>query len=279
MRASSVLLAGCAWALVPSASALAQSGLQDDAFNNYGGLYAVDCARPQSPRVTVLRTNLTLQSGGRRWVVRDLDAIYAWYGQQEPPPGFQVALSSSSGSQGGMVFMVKVDKQGQYIEIDEDPAVKAAIGAELSKASFRSCNAARNQQMARDLQAEARTAAAPLATAQASHPADLLRSEAFKSAWLSVLGPLAGERWMAGLEGPAPEIRREQLAGQTWLVAASCKPRDCGDHNLVLVYDELSGQVHALVQQRGQVALLGRPSARLTSELQRIWRQQWRQGR
>ena len=277
MRASSVLLAGCAsvlWLDTP-----AWAGLEGDAFKNYGGVYAVDCARPASPRVSVQRTTLTLQNGGRRWVVRDPDAIYAWYGQQEPPPGFQVALSSLSGSHGDMAFMVKVDKQGQYIEIDDNPAVKAAIGAGLSQAKFRDCNQARNQRMARDLEAEARAAAAPLATSQATHPSDLLRSEAFKSAWFSALGPMAGERWMAGLEGPAPEVRREQLAGQTWLVAASCKPRDCGAHNLVLVYDELSGQVHALVQQRGQFALLGRPSGRLTRELQQIWRQEWRQRR
>jgi len=47
----------------------------------------------------------------------------------------------------------------------------------------------------------------------------------------------------------------------------------------VLIYDQVSGQVHAVVQRTGQLTLLGRPPAPLADDLQHVWRQEWRQDR
>ncbi len=271
---------GCAL-LLWGGAAQAQGKLEADVLKLYGGVYATDCAQAQSPRLRVERAALMVEQGNRRLVAQDVQAAFSYFGNS-PPPGYLVVLMGQVRGQHSMMFVVYGDAQGQYIQIDADPPVMANLGPVLGKARYNSCDATANQRAAdaarQDKQA-AVAAKAPAAASQASHPSELVRDKRFKAAWIKALGPLSRERWLAGLEGPAPEIKREQLAGQTWLVAATCKPHDCEDNNAVLVYDDATGRVHGLVYRAGAAGLVGAPPGPLGAELQLIWRQVWRQGR
>lgn len=272
-------LAGCL--LLWGGAAQAQGTLEADVLKLYGGIYATDCAQAQSPRLRVERAALVVEQGNRRLVAQDVQAAYSYFGNS-PPPGYLVVLMGQVRGQHSMLFVVHGDARGQYIQIDGDKPVMANLGPTLAKARYHRCDAVANQRAANMVQQEKQAAAAakaPQAASQATHPSELVRDKRFKAAWIKALGPLAGERWLAGLEGPAPEIKREELAGQTWLVAATCKPHDCGDNNAVLVYDEATGRVHGLVVRAGAAGLVGAPPGPLGAELQRIWRREWRQGR
>lgn len=259
----------------------AQAQLLPDVLQFYGGLYAVDCARPESPRLHVERDALHVEQGDRRLSARqDLTAIHAYFGQSTPPD-FLVALHAQVRPQINLTVLVYRDRRGQYARLEGHPTVLANLGA-LAQGTFRACSTAVNEReaaLARQQQEARRVARTPQPASRASHPSELVRDRRFMTAWSRTLGSLARETWLARVDGPAPEITHETLAGRRWLVAAFCKPHDCGDHNAVLLYDAATTQVHGLVYRAGTETLIGQPEPALAAELQRLWRQQWRQGR
>ena len=268
-------------ALALGLSAPAHAQLQPDVLQLYGGLYAVDCARPESPRLRVERDALHVEQGNSRLSARqDLVAIHAYFGQSAPPD-FLVALDAQVGPQMNLTFLVYRDRRGQYARLDGHPTVLAKLGA-LAQSPFRACSATVNEReadLARQEQEARRVARTPQPASRATHPSELVRDRDFMAAWRRALGPLSREAWLARLDGPAPEITHETLAGQRWLVAAFCKPHDCGDHNAVLIYDAATPQVHGLVHRAGAATLVGQPAPALVPELQRLWRHQWRPSR
>lgn len=106
--------------------------------------------------------------------------------------------------------------------------------------------------------------------------ADLLRDPKFKSAYTEALGARAKERWLAGMSNSAP-VRTVSVAGQAYQVATPCKPHDCGDNNLLLLYAPASGKVYGHLHERGRVTLIGQPDPGLGRELGRLWKQEFRQ--
>lgn len=252
-----------------------------DVLRLYGGIYATDCSNPQSPRLRVERDALHVEQGDRRLSARqELMVIHSYFGPSAPR-NFRVALDGQVRPQMGMTVLVYTDAKGRYAALDGHPAVLANLGP-LAKARFNSCDAVVNQRASDGSKQNQPAAAATRqsqSAVQATRPNELNRDQRFKTAWTQALGPLVHEAWLQRMDGPAPDLRMERLQGQDWLVAAFCKPRDCGDQNAVLIYDHVSGQVHAVVQRTGQLTLLGRPSAQLAGDLQHLWRQEWRQGR
>jgi hypothetical protein len=261
--------------------ARAQDALDDEVMRLYGGTYAVQCGDPQSPRLRVERQALHVEQGNRRLTARqDITSSYSYFGQSAPP-GFLVALEAQVQPQRLMTFLVYGDARGQYAALDGHPAVLSALGA-LSKQRYNSCDASANRratESARQEQQAIAAAGGPVTASSATSPSELIRDPRFRTAWLVLLGPLSRESWLALMDGPAPALKRETLAGQTWLVAAFCKPHDCSDNNAIVVYNEAGGQVHALVHRAGITRLVGVPPGRLGAELQRVWRREWRQGR
>jgi len=128
------------------------------------------------------------------------------------------------------------------------------------------------------LPAQARISVATEQTS-AGGPTDLLKDARFRAAWTRATGPLGRERWIARLEGPAPALRSAAVDGVAYTVGSVCKPHDCGDNNLVLLYDPARGGVLGLVHLSGRNTFLGEPSPTMVGELERLWRQEWRQGR
>ena len=262
------------------APAWGQSGLSGEALKLYGGRYALDCANPQSPRVQVQAAAVVVEQGNQRLTAQSLQAAHSYFGQSAPP-GFLVALLGQVQSRHEVVFLVKGDARGQYIEINGDKTVMANLGA-LGKRPFRSCDAAINQRAQGYLRQEQQArvaAAAPVASGTANYPSELIRDAQFKSVYRRALGQLASHPWLARMDGPAPELKPEVVAGTNYMLAAFCKPHDCGDNNAVLLYDAPQGRVYGLVHMGGRNTVVGSPPGPVMAELNRLWRREWRQGK
>jgi len=266
-------------ALLLGAAAAHAQGLQPEVLASFGGRYALDCAAPDSPRVLVEARQLRIEQGDRRITVGGLDAAFSFFGNS-PPADFRVALLGQVQGRHELTALIHANARGQYLMLDGDRTLVANLGA-LAKARFRHCNEAANRQAATARQADARDAAAaqaPVTPGTAKYPSELIRDRDFKAAYLRALGPLASTPWLARMNGPAPELTQRRIGGVDYTLAAVCKPRDCGDHNAVLLYDAARARVYGLVQQGGRQQLFGAPPAPVQRELGVIWRREWRQG-
>ena len=273
------VIAGCLGSLAGGAAS-AQGRLDAELLKLYGGRYAVDCADARSPIVRVEAAQAMVEQGGRRLTAQSLQAAHSYFGQSAPP-GFLVALLGQVQGRHEMVFLVQADGRGQYIGIDGDKTVMAQMGA-LGKVQFRSCDAAINQRAGAQMRQEqqARTAAAaPVASGSAKHPSELIRDARFKAVYRRALGPLVSQAWLAQMNGPAVDLKQEQVAGTAYQLVAFCKAHDCGDNNAVLLYDAPQGRVYGFVHMKGGNTVLGSPPGPVMAELNRLWRREWRQGK
>lgn len=106
--------------------------------------------------------------------------------------------------------------------------------------------------------------------------ADLLRDPKFKGAYLAALGPKAKEKWLATMTNSAL-VRKVSVAGDEYQVATPCKPHDCGDNNLLLLYSPAKGVVYGKLFEKGKSMPIGQPSAAMSAELDRMWNKEFRQ--
>lgn len=268
----------CVGALGVMAAAQAQ-GLRPDVMAGFGGRYALDCTRADSPRVVVEARQMRIEQGNQRITVGNLDSAFSYFGNS-PPPEFRVALMGQVQGRHEVLGLVNADGQGQYLQLDGDRTVMANLGT-LGKARFRHCNAAANERAVADRKAakEAEAAArAPVAPGTARHPSELIRDPRFKPAYLKALGPLARQGWLAQMSGPAPDLSRQRIGGVDYTVAAFCKPHDCGDNNAVLLYDAAQGRVYGLLHQNNRQQSFGQPPGPMLIDLHAIWRREWRPG-
>lgn len=106
--------------------------------------------------------------------------------------------------------------------------------------------------------------------------ADLLKNPRFKAAYTAALGARAKEPWLAAMSNSAP-VGKVAVAGQEFQVATPCKPHDCADHNLLLLYAAGSGAVYGKLYDKGRSTLLGGPDAAMAAELDRLWKKEFRQ--
>jgi hypothetical protein len=98
-----------------------------------------------------------------------------------------------------------------------------------------------------------------------------------QKAWRNALGPRENDRWLVRREGPAPEPQWVTVEGTRYLLHAFCKPHDCHDNNAIALYDQGSGRIYGLVQRDGRNRLVGAPPPAMGPQLEKLWREQWRQ--
>ena len=181
-----------------------------------------------------------------------------------PVPDFKAVVRGEVKGGDGVVLVLSHNAKGLFARIDGGEKSLLPLGPGVIGQQLRHCDPNRN--------------ALPGAPVEVRlSPPDLLRDARFKAAYLQALGPLAKERWLARLEGPAPELRKVKVVGNEFTLAAACKPHDCADHNTVLLWTPKPGVLHGLVFQRGRSTLIGNPPPDVAKELQRLWAAQWRQ--
>jgi hypothetical protein len=104
---------------------------------------------------------------------------------------------------------------------------------------------------------------------------EYLKEPAFKSAYLKALGPKANTPWLAKRDGPAPQDRFIDVAGQRYVLNAFCKARDCSDHNAVILYSPQKKAVYGTIHEKGKTTLIGDPPEAVARELPALWKKEW----
>lgn len=248
--------------------------LEADVLQRYGGTYAVRCGDIASPRLRITADALLVERGTQRLAGPKPQASYSYFGQS-PPPGYEVALQSQERGAPELTFVVFRDRAGLYLHFDAEPRIMVAIGRPPANAKYRDCDAARSQREGAAAGRQAKQDAKEAAALAAASP---LADARFRAAYHSALGPRVRQRWLARLEGPAPEPRRLRLAGDEYVLHAVCKAHDCHDNNLVLLYSPARGVAYGKVFEAGaRSILIGAPPPAIAAELERLWRKEWRQ--
>lgn len=243
-----------------------------EALKLYGGTYSTECGNVAAPRVRVIETP-TVEYGNKRMTGQNLMAAYSYFGP-EPPLGHQVVLLSEVRRDARLLVLVTRDKNGLYVELmGEDPKVEAALIAVLGKAQYKA--------KYRDCDTANRTPEPKPAPAASVHPDDIAnwdygRDKTFRALYLKALGPKAKTGWVAKLDGPSSGAKAVHAAGADYRQLAVCKPHDCSDNNLVLLYSPADKAVFGKIVERGRSTVFGKPSPALATELERLWKAEWR---
>ena len=257
----------------------ARAALPPDVVAAYGGVYGVDCANPASPRLRVTAETLVVEQGDQRLTGQQAQAAYSYFGNA-PPPGYRVALLSEVRGKHSLLFTISQDRNGQFATVDGDKEVIQSLGRLAVRTRFRSCDATRNARAAGEstqTAAASKARSGPLRAEAATSPPELLRDRTFKAAYLKALGAKGQERWLARLDGPAPELKTRRVLGTDYTVVATCKPHDCADNNLLLLYSPALEQVYGKVYElKAGTTWLGAPPPPMVAEIDRLWRAEWR---
>ncbi|MNQ08099.1 hypothetical protein D3C85_208910 [compost metagenome] len=108
----------------------------------YGGRWSANCADAAAPTLQVREDMLIAERGKRRVVGRQPDTAHSFFGNQAPPPNFDVALMSrvGKGDDAMMNFLVFRDARGQSITLKADKPVVGQLGPELMKPRYWRCD-------------------------------------------------------------------------------------------------------------------------------------------
>lgn len=229
----------------------------------YGGVYSNACSDAQALRVRFFGDFMTVERAGKAVNANRVRASKT-HPSAGSAPDFAAVIRGEVAGGNGLSFVLHHNADGLFAVIEGDEHALAPLGPDVQGQRLRHCDPNRNR----------RPGAAPAAVPERAY--DLMKDARFRAAWTKAIGPLSRQRWIAQLNGPAPELRSETLAGTAYTVGAVCKPHDCGDNSLVLLHDAKGGRVLALIHQNGRETLVGAPSPEMAQELRRIWRQEWR---
>ncbi len=131
--------AACMLGLLVALPALAQQSPNDvEMLKKYAGSWAVDCAKPGT-RLGVDVKALTLSSGGKQVSSSAAPlAAFSYFGQQNPPAGFDAALLGE-GRGTSLSFLAMKDASGPYLTIDADGPLVKQFGQKALSGKFRRC--------------------------------------------------------------------------------------------------------------------------------------------
>jgi hypothetical protein len=262
----SVFLAGLLWSLpwaLLSTALPSLAALDPATDRQVGGVFSNACGDRNQVMLRLYGDVLDIERAGVAVKANKLKT------SKQPPPGppvadFKVTVRGEVKGGDGIVLVLTHNASGLFARIDGGEASLAPLGRGIVGQRLRHCDPNRNA-----------LPGAPPPPAELG-PRDLLKDARFRAAYSQAAGPLLRERWIAQLEGPAPANRPVTVAGVNYVLAASCKPHDCSDYNLLLLWQAPTGKLLGLVQQRGQHTLLGAPAPPLAREIETLWAGEWR---
>ncbi len=258
---------------VLAASPAQAQRLPPDVMALYGGIWSADCANPAAPRLRVEPDGLLVERDGQRLTGSKAQAAASYFGNS-PPRNYEMTLMSEVRGGSELLFIIYRDPRGRFIEINASGKTAAALGPGLQQLRYRACNPAAGQQP----NAAARPAPPPAPPVTTGGNVDMvIASPSFRATWRKALGADAREPWLAQMNGPAPPPRWVNVAGSRYAFNAFCKDHDCFDNNAVQLYAPETGVVYALVHRVNRDMLVGNPPPPVASELQRMWKAEWRQ--
>ena len=107
-------------------------------------------------------------------------------------------------------------------------------------------------------------------------PWEYLQEPAFKSAYMKALGPKSKTAWLAKRDGPAPQDKFVDVAGERYVMNSFCKNHDCSNNSAVLLYSPEKNAVYGTVYEKGKTTYLGDPPGPVAAELAALWKKEWR---
>ncbi|HZQ90799.1 MAG TPA: Ivy family c-type lysozyme inhibitor [Terriglobales bacterium] len=280
--------AAAACLLMGALAAGAQERLDRETMRLFGGTYLSDCRNNSSPRITVFDSALVFIAGNNRVASNNVQASYSYFGNSAPE-NYKVAFQGDMPDNAQMIAIVYVDRAGDYIKLDGDRPVQAAVGRANLALKYRRCRASATALGGATKDANSASTPGASGAAPSRGPAPryaldqltapgLLQDRKAKAAYYRALGPLTRVPWLAQLDGPSPQNRKVVVAGKEYILAGACKNHDCADNNVLILYHEPLGVVYGKVFSGRRDMLIGRPPMLLAIEIEKLWRQQWRQG-
>ncbi|MDQ0071713.1 hypothetical protein J2W34_003507 [Variovorax boronicumulans] len=269
---ATALLSAAAFAPAAAWSQQGSKGLPPDAMAAYGGRWSTSCADASAPTLQVREDQLIVESGKRRVVGQSPETAHSFFGNSQPPARFDVALMSDVDKAGVLTFLVFREARGQSITLDAAKPVAGQLGPDLMKLRYWRCDGAARAALPAVESTATKQPAPPTGS-----PAALAQGPAMQKAWRAALGTKENDRWLVRREGPAPEPQWVTVAGTRYVLHAFCKPHDCHDNNAIALYDQGAGRIYGLVQRNGKNTLVGTPPQTLAPQLDKLWREQWRQ--
>lgn len=274
------------WIMAAAAvPAWAQGKLDVHTMKAFGGTYQVECGNNAAPKATVFEDALVFLHGDKRIAGSNVQAAASFYGPGQSSEYRTVLLSNAPGAQ--LRFAMYVDKFGPYLKLDPDPKLVAAIGPALLQQKFRRCDG--RAKPVTSAAVDAAPTPPPSASAGASSAKNfkgyaltelgasgLLYDPKAKATYYKALGPLSREPWLAKLDGPSPQNKAIKVAGADFVLVSVCKNHDCAENNVVLLYSGAQDLVYGKVLQRGRSTLIGAPPPAVASELEKLWKSEWR---
>lgn len=243
-----------------------------NAFAMYGGEFSINCGDARLPRLKVTADSLTYEQGSRRVTATPIDLMASYFGP-EPPPDFMVAIfGPTKRGNAELTVVLHRDAQGRYAKIEGDDKFRASLGKVLGEGSYRDCDTERARRDGTEFVEQQRRSAAAHAEAQARSP---MRDARFKAAYDRALGARAREPWIEQMVGQETEPKTVQLGGSPYRLYEECKPHDCAENNLVLLYSADRGVAYGRLRDRGQLRWLGNPPAALAGEIDKLMREAW----
>jgi hypothetical protein len=107
-------------------------------------------------------------------------------------------------------------------------------------------------------------------------PWEYLQEPAFKSAYMKALGPKSKTAWLAKRDGPAPQDKFIQVAGERYVMNSFCKNHDCNNNSAVLLYQPDKRIVYGTIYEKGKTTYIGDPPAAVSNDLATLWKKEWR---
>jgi Inhibitor of vertebrate lysozyme (Ivy) len=107
-------------------------------------------------------------------------------------------------------------------------------------------------------------------------PWEYLQEPAFKSAYMKALGPKSKTAWLAKRDGPAPQDKFIDVAGERYVMNSFCKNHDCNNNSAVLLYSPAKKAVYGTIYEKGKTTYIGDPPGPVAAELPALWKKEWR---
>lgn len=244
---------------------LANAALDPKTDRKVGGVFSSTCGDRSQVMIRLYGDVLDVERSGKAVNANRLQVSRA------PPPGAPVADLKGRRERPGQgrprfdhADPLTHNAKGLFARIDGSDKALAPLGSGVVGQAIRHCDPNRNA-----------LPGAPPPAAEVG-PTALLADPRFKALYVKALGPLARERWLARLDGPAPTNKKVKVAGQDYTTAAACKQHDCADNNMVLLYSATQGVVYAQVHMRGRDVALGGPTPQIAAEMAQLWKKEWR---
>jgi Inhibitor of vertebrate lysozyme (Ivy) len=265
--------------LATSSVAWAQSKSEIQRMQPWLGVLAPDCSNYMLPQLKNLGDSLVVQDGGKAVLTgRNVKPAPKYFGAT-PPPEFETAFTSDIAGGEALVFVYYRNASGLYAEVAGGPKVMAALPAAFKGKRARHCDPNRNVAPGTgspDAQAKADPNKFKGYTLDELSASGLLYNAKAKATYQKALGPLAKEPWLAKLDGPSPQNKKVKVANADYFLLSACKNHDCADNNTVLLYSGAQDVVYGKVYQKGRSTLIGAPPPAVASELEKLWKSEWR---